>query len=57
MPQNNHKCLSKGKNEGDVIVEGSGDLRVIDKLEDARLPTFKVEDGTMNQGKQMDYSR
>lgn len=56
MSQSNHKCLSKGKNEGHVIVEGSGDLRVIEKLEDARLPAFKVGDGTMNQGKQMDYS-
>lgn len=55
MPQSNHKCLSKGNKE-DVIVEGGGDLRVTEKLEDARLPAFKVEDGTVNQEKQVDYS-
>lgn len=56
MSQSNYKCFSKGKKEGDVIVEGSGDLRVTEKLEDARLPAFKVEDGTVNQGRQVDYS-
>ena len=37
------------------MVEGSRELRVIEKLDDSRLPPFKIEEGTMSPGKQADY--
>ena len=52
--QSNHTYLCKGK-RGGRMVEGSRELRVIEKLDDSRLPPFKIEEGTMSPGKQADY--
>ena len=48
--QSNHKGLFKRKEEGDMIMEANRGLRVRERVEDARLSAFKVEEVVVSQG-------